>query len=258
MSERRHYFAAGVAYPESDLFGYPDTLIRGRVDIAYKYPSTLLSGSNPERVLDIGSCHGHGVNTIQQIMRPRLIVSSDRWIDFLQAQQRVLKSTPEGTIDYVGLKIPSYLPFQDNSFNVTFLIHVLEHTKDADKLLEEMKRVTKPGGNLVIATPNRLNLVAHNHADEYVYTDDELKKEFDLLGLDTTIYYSVPSENAWRVHQRKKGLAKRFPFTKQLRKKIPWRIWDRLILRAGLTSDDFTFQPEPNPKAIDLLVMCTV
>lgn len=42
----------------------------------------------------------------------------------------------------------------DNSFNVITMWHVLEHVEDLDKQLSELKRISKPGGIIVIAVPN--------------------------------------------------------------------------------------------------------
>lgn len=48
------------------------------------------------------------------------------------------------------------LPFEENSFDVIFCSHVLEHVTDEDKSLEEIKRVLKGGGVLIIGMPTAL------------------------------------------------------------------------------------------------------
>jgi ubiquinone/menaquinone biosynthesis C-methylase UbiE len=45
------------------------------------------------------------------------------------------------------------LPYNDNEFDVVYSSHVLEHVNDEHKSLEEMKRVLKPGGVLIIGMP---------------------------------------------------------------------------------------------------------
>jgi ubiquinone/menaquinone biosynthesis C-methylase UbiE len=55
-----------------------------------------------------------------------------------------------GTLDKSG--------FQDSIFDVVVLSHVIEHAFDPIALLNECKRVLKPGGKIVIATPNSSSL----------------------------------------------------------------------------------------------------
>jgi SAM-dependent methyltransferase len=46
------------------------------------------------------------------------------------------------------------LPFADRSFAAVLLVAVLEHTREPWRLLEEARRVLKPGGQVVIVVPN--------------------------------------------------------------------------------------------------------
>lgn len=46
------------------------------------------------------------------------------------------------------------LPFKDNYFDKIFCFHVISHIGEAKKALEEILRVAKPGGRLMIVTPN--------------------------------------------------------------------------------------------------------
>lgn len=48
----------------------------------------------------------------------------------------------------------SELPFADGEFSVVNLAQVIEHLRDPDRLLEEINRILRPGGNLVLSTPN--------------------------------------------------------------------------------------------------------
>lgn len=47
------------------------------------------------------------------------------------------------------------LPFKDGTFDIVMSNEVIEHVTDARKAIKEMSRVLKPGGLLVITTPNK-------------------------------------------------------------------------------------------------------
>ena len=50
------------------------------------------------------------------------------------------------------------LPFKDKSFERMLMLETLEHLKDADKGLSEIKRVLKKDGEIIISTPNGFGL----------------------------------------------------------------------------------------------------
>ena len=46
------------------------------------------------------------------------------------------------------------LPFPDDSFDLVTTFQVLEHVPDPTAFLQEIKRVARPGGTVIVATPN--------------------------------------------------------------------------------------------------------
>ena len=48
------------------------------------------------------------------------------------------------------------LPFTDESLDVVVAFEIVEHLKDATGFLRELRRVLRPGGLLLLSTPNRL------------------------------------------------------------------------------------------------------
>ncbi len=59
---------------------------------------------------------------------------------------------PEG--HFVGLSADEPLAFPDKSFDIIIAKHVVEHLHHPEQAMEEMSRVIKPAGVLLLATPN--------------------------------------------------------------------------------------------------------
>jgi SAM-dependent methyltransferase len=99
--------------------------------------------------------------------------------------------------------VPVVIPFDDNSVDVIFCLEVIEHLVLPGHLILEMKRVIRPGGHIILTTPNVLalvnrlrllfGLVDHLHPDYYFklldwrphfheYTTKELKAVFESQG----------------------------------------------------------------------------
>jgi predicted SAM-dependent methyltransferase len=97
--------------------------------------------------------------------------------DFFSAEKKVLHMAPEQcflslfrkqkNLDYITADLHSpiadvkadicNLPFEDNSFDVVFCNHVLEHISDDTKAMQELYRVLKPGGMGIFQIPQDLN-----------------------------------------------------------------------------------------------------
>ena len=73
------------------------------------------------------------------------------------------------------------IPFLENTFDIIFCNHVLEHVKDDKKALSEMLRVLKPGGWAILQIPTYLPLIAKTIEDPTI-TDP--KKRAKLFGQD--------------------------------------------------------------------------
>jgi SAM-dependent methyltransferase len=90
------------------------------------------------------------------------------------------------------------LPFGDQSFDCVVCSQVIEHLPDDPLLFEEMARVLKPGGRLIIGTPNYggpiwplveffyTRLAPGGYADEHIthYTRHSLEQALNDVGLE--------------------------------------------------------------------------
>ena len=68
------------------------------------------------------------------------------------------------------------LPFRDAAFDALFAGELIEHLPDSRPALAEFRRVVKPGGTLILTTPNRLRLANVADGSERPYSPDHLSE----------------------------------------------------------------------------------
>ena len=61
-------------------------------------------------------------------------------------------------IKVIEQDLETKFPFKDNSFDTVFGGEIIEHIFDTDSLLQEIRRILKPNGSLVLTTPNIASL----------------------------------------------------------------------------------------------------
>lgn len=83
------------------------------------------------------------------------------------------------------------LPLADDEVDLTVSFQVIEHLHDIPGYLASLARVTRPGGTIVIATPNRLTFTPDsdtpvNPFHTIEFTADELAAALAKAGLEVT------------------------------------------------------------------------
>jgi len=99
-------------------------------------------------VLDVGCNTGYG--TMRFVPVARRVVGVD-------VSARAIEAARERAIDGVPEFVLSggfALPFPDTSFDLVTSFQVLEHVPDPVAFLRELARVARPGGQVILATPN--------------------------------------------------------------------------------------------------------
>jgi ubiquinone/menaquinone biosynthesis C-methylase UbiE len=111
----------------------------------------LLSPAPGERILDAGC--GTGVFTLDFLAAGAEVVGLD-------ISRPMLSFAVKKVAGYPFFKVQGdilYLPFKDNSFDKAVSVTALEFIEDAKGAVDELFRVTRPGGCVVVATLNSLS-----------------------------------------------------------------------------------------------------
>ena len=109
-------------------------------------------GPSPGVVVDVGC--GVGDVAVQLASRAAHVVATDLSLVNVQRTRMNAERDAPGRVTAVQAAGGS-LPFADESADVVVLADVLEHVPDVAGCLRELRRVLRPGGRLVIATPIR-------------------------------------------------------------------------------------------------------
>ena len=103
------------------------------------------------RVVDIGCGYGALATTIANVTGVRV-----RALDVIRQRLTTVRDRPEarGHVDLLVADAELGLPLKDGIADVVVATEVLEHLHHPERLLREAKRVLRPGGRLILTTPN--------------------------------------------------------------------------------------------------------
>lgn len=170
---------------------------------SYSFAESYCAGA---RVIDLGCGSGYGAARIAKVARTLVgvDVSSDA-VTFANARYK----SPNLSFERIEPDAP--LPFEDREFDVALSFQVIEHVSDDEHYLKEAFRVLKPGGVLLLITPDRR-------------------------------YRLLPAQKPWnRWHLREysmrtlsKLVCRRFQIERSLRMGAPWSIANIEIRRYRL------------------------
>ena len=138
----------------------------------------LLDPHNNEKIIEVGCGAGHvlqGVNVGELYgvdLSPRMLSGARKRL----GDKVELKQCNAENIDY-----------PDNSFDKLICTEVLEHTLHPAKVIEEIARVSKPGGIVVLSIP-------------YEKLIDRIKGVFVATGVFRFLFKNIPKENEWHLH----------------------------------------------------------
>jgi demethylmenaquinone methyltransferase / 2-methoxy-6-polyprenyl-1,4-benzoquinol methylase len=127
-----------------------DLLSAGQVRLWRRAVARIIGAAPGDRVLDLAA--GTGTSALSFAATGADCVACDFSLGMLQAGQSRLAARNERTTGRLGLVAGDALrlPFRDEAFDAVSISFGLRNVADTGQALAEMRRVTRPGGRLVI------------------------------------------------------------------------------------------------------------
>lgn len=135
-----------------------------------------LSIKSCRKYVDIGCGDGSYTLIIGQKLQCREVHGVD--ID----EDRILLASKRGIITIKADMNKERLPLAENSIDIVTALEVIEHLVNPDNMLQEIYRILKPGGYLIITTPNLASYI--NRA--------RLLFGFQPTYSEVSVYFDVP------------------------------------------------------------------
>lgn len=138
--------------------------------VAYRFAQERVGG---KCVLDAGCGDGYGTNLLAQTAA--LAIGADRAADTIEVARRRYE---RANLRYEVCELGG-LQGLGQSFDAVCNFQVLEHLADPMPFLQQVRAVLRPGGELILTTPNRAMTVIEIPYHVHEYEAEELRR---LLG----------------------------------------------------------------------------
>ena len=145
----------------------PDGNVRDRLKEREQHLDDLKQGIEfvnslpPGRMVDIGCGLGFFLSGVSDSWEKHGVEVSE----FAAEHAKKWGKIHHGTLESAA--------YPDNHFDLVMLYHVIEHVDDPVALIKEINRILKPGGKLILGTPDFDNGCARRFGDNYRLLHDK-------------------------------------------------------------------------------------
>lgn len=163
-----------------------------------------LSGKKKLRAIELGCGEGFSTQRLAKMLPANVTLEASEYVPDLVPKAR--KRNPGMTVTEESVY---ELKHKDDSFDLVFLLEVLEHLDYPDKALAEIRRVLKPGGVLVLGVPR-----------EPLWRALNMARGKYLTRLGNTIGHL----NHWSTYTLQRHMAEHFGPVEAVKTPLPWTL----------------------------------
>jgi len=124
--------------------------VRKRIEYVKKILREYVKSDRNKKILDLGCGDGPNLRWLANFSKD-LCGTDYNFLRLVRAEKNMAK---EGIHVKFFLTDIMSLPFEENSFDIVFFNHVIEHINDDLQALRNIYKITKKGGLVIIGTPN--------------------------------------------------------------------------------------------------------
>lgn len=146
----------------------------------YLFARELVAGRD---VVDVASGEGYGSRLLAE--RARHVVGIDIAEEAVSHARRVYAK--EGVLNFIKGDC-TRLPLGDASVDAVVSFETIEHVDNPSRALGEFHRVLRPGGVLVVSSPNRATYPKGNPFHRHEFSVEELRAELGRLFKHVALY----------------------------------------------------------------------
>jgi len=219
-----------------------------RHEVAYEY---ILERCRGRDILEAGSGEGYGANLLSTVAASVTCVDYDESaVAHTRARYPHVRIEQGNLID---------LPLPDASVDTVVNFQVIEHLWDQDKFIAECARVLRPGGELLISTPNRITFSPGRDTPLNPFHTRELSAaEMTelLIGGGFTVSEMLGVHHGPRLAQLDERWGGSF-IDAQIQRALSGEPWPAELTAdvAGITTDDFAIAQSDIDASLDLLAI---
>lgn len=175
-----------------------DGPIHHRLLKAYLLAEQFVKGD----VLEVGCGEGRGISAI--IERAKSFTALDKIEEALVKLREKFPGAKFIAGNFPPFSVPS------EAYDVVVSFQVIEHIRNDEFFLKEIKRVLRPGGLALLTTPNRPMSLTRNPWHEREYTGEELLRLSKSIFPDSEMKGITGNEKVMEYHEQNKKSVARF------------------------------------------------